>query len=86
MGKRVLYVGGLAETISDWQLRELFGAYGLVASAHVVRHKNSDKSAGYGFMAMASEEHALLAVVALEGTEFAGRCMRIYVTRIRQNQ
>jgi RNA recognition motif-containing protein len=54
--------------------------YGLVASAHIVRHKGSGKSAGYGFVEMASAEQALMAVVALEGTEFAGRCLRLFVT------
>ena len=80
MGKRVLYVGGLSETVSDCHLRDLFAAYGLVAHAHIVRHKHSGKSAGYGFVEMASGEQALMAVVALEETEFAGRCLRLCVT------
>lgn len=80
MGKRVLYVGGLSETISDYQLRDLFGAYGVVARAYIVRHKHSGKSAGYGFVEMSSGEQALNAVVALEGAEFAGNCLRLYVT------
>ncbi|MBH0204228.1 MAG: RNA-binding protein [Nitrospira sp.] len=46
MSKRVLYVGGLAEATSDHQLRDLFGAYGTVARAVIVRHKYSGKSAG----------------------------------------
>ena len=80
MGKRVLYVGGLSETISDCSLRDLFGAYGMVVAAHIVRHKHSCKSAGYGFVEMASGEQALRAVVALEGTRLDGRCLRLYVT------
>jgi RNA recognition motif-containing protein len=80
MSKRVLYVGGLSDTVSDCQLRDLFGQYGLVARAHVVRHKHSGKSAGYGFVEMSSGEQALNAVVALEGIEFNGACLRLYVT------
>jgi RNA recognition motif-containing protein len=80
MGKRILYVGGLSENISDYQLRDLFGAYGVVARAYIVRHKHSGKSAGYGFVEMSSGEQALNAVVALEGAEFAGNCLRLYVT------
>jgi RNA recognition motif-containing protein len=80
MSKRVLYVGGLAETTSDHQLRELFGAYGTVAHATIVRHKLSGKSAGYGFVEMGSGEQALNAVVALEGALFEGHCLRLYVT------
>ncbi len=80
MGKRVLYVGGLSGATSDCQLRDLFGTYGVVARAFVVRHKYSGKSAGYGFVEMGSGEQALNAVVALEGTLFDGNCLRLYVT------
>lgn len=80
MSRRVLYVGGLTDTTSDYQLRDLFGTYGVVARAYVVRHKNSGKSAGYGFVEMGSGEQALNAVVALEGTLVDGNCLRLYVT------
>lgn len=80
MSRRVLYVGGLAEATSDCQLRDLLGAYGTVARAFVVRHKNSGKSAGYGFVEMGSGEQALNAVVALGGALFEGNCLRLYVT------
>jgi RNA recognition motif-containing protein len=80
MGKRILYVGGLSDTIADWQLLNLFGEYGIVTRAHVVRHKHSGKSAGYGFVEMGSGEQALNAVVALEGIEFGGNRLRLYVT------
>ena len=79
MGKRV-YVGGLSDNISDGQLRNLLGTFGLVAHTYIVRHKHSGKSAGYGFVEMRSGEQALEAVLALEGTEFNGNCLRLYIT------
>jgi len=80
MSKRVLYVGGLSDITSDHQLRDLLGAYGTVSRAYVVKHKHSGKSAGYGFVEMGSSAQALSAVIALEGAEFEGRCLRLYVT------
>jgi RNA recognition motif-containing protein len=80
MSKRVLYVGGLSDTTSDHQLRDLFGTYGTIARAYIVRHKRSGKSAGYGFVEMSSGEQAMSAVVALEGALFEGNCLRLYVT------
>ena len=59
MGKRVVYVGGLTEAVSDNGLRDLFNKYGTVAHAYIVRHKNTDISAGYGFVEMSSAEKAL---------------------------
>ncbi|MBH0196235.1 MAG: RNA-binding protein [Nitrospira sp.] len=80
MSRCVLYVGGLAEATSDCQLRDLFGAYGTVARAFVVRYKHSEKSARYGFVEMGSSEQALNAVVALEGALFEGHSLRLYIT------
>jgi RNA recognition motif-containing protein len=80
MGRHVLYVGGLSASVSDCQLRDLLGTYGLVARAHVVRFKHTGKSAGYGFVEMGSGEQAREAVIALEGTEYDGNCLRLYVT------
>ncbi|HSF66576.1 MAG TPA: RNA-binding protein [Nitrospiraceae bacterium] len=80
MKKRVLYVGGLPDELSDCALRGIFTSYGLVARAYVVRFKHTGKSAGYGFVEMGSAEQALNAVVALEGTEWDGHPLRIYVT------
>jgi RNA recognition motif-containing protein len=80
IGKRVVYVGGLSETMSDDQLGNLLGGYGVVAHAYVVRHKHSGKSAGYGFVEMSSREQALHAVVSLEGALLDGNSLRLYVT------
>lgn len=80
MSKRIVYVGGLSATTSDCQLRDLFGAYGTVSRAYIVRHKHSGKSVGYGFVEMGSGEQAQSAVVALEGTLFGNNCLRLYVT------
>lgn len=77
----VLYVGGLSETASDYQLRELFGAYSTVVCANVVRYKQSAKSAGYGFVQLASREEALRAVAALDGQRFGDNRLRLFVTR-----
>ena len=80
MGKRVLYVGGLSDKVSDCELRSIFSSHGLVALAYVVRFKHTGRSAGYGFVEMGSAEQALGAVVALEGTPWDGHILRIYVT------
>lgn len=80
MGRRVLYVGGLSEAMSDDQLKDLFASYGVVARALVVRHKLTGKSAGYGFVEMGSSEEASSAVLALEGAILNGHCLRLFIT------
>ena len=80
MGQRVLYVGGLSESVTSGQLRDLLGCYGVVSRAHVVQHKHSTKSAGYAFVEMASAEQALAALGALDGTLLAGHALRLCIT------
>ena len=69
MSSRLLYVGGLVETTTTQHLRDLFAPFGKVEWAHIVTHKFTGKMAGYGFVEMDSEDHAIRAATALEGTD-----------------
>jgi RNA recognition motif-containing protein len=80
MRSRLLYVGGLTEGTTTQHLRDLFAAFGIVEWAHIVTHKFTGKMAGYGFVEMDTDEHALNAATALEGTEREGSRLRTYVT------
>lgn len=75
MGKRVVNVGELTESVSDNGLRDSFNKYGTVARAYILRHKNTDISAGCGFVEMTSAEQVLKVVVPLEGAFLDGRCL-----------
>ncbi|MET0514270.1 MAG: RNA-binding protein [Nitrospiraceae bacterium] len=80
MSSRRLYVGGLLETTTTQHLRDLFAPFGTVEGVHIVLHKFTGKMAGYGFVEMDSEEHAIRAATALEGTQRDGMRLRTYVT------
>lgn len=80
MGSRLLYVGGLTEATTTQHLRDLFAPFGVVEWAHIVTHRFTGKTAGYGFVEMDTDEHALTAATALEGTEREGLRLRTYVT------
>lgn len=80
MGSRLLYIGGLTEATTAEDLRELFSPFGVVEWAHIVTHKFTGKTAGYGFVEMDTNEHALDAARTLEGTERQGLKLRTYVT------
>lgn len=71
MNGNKLYVGNISYSVSSEQLRELFAQYGEVAEVRVIEGK------GFGFVEMATKEEAEKAKQALNGTEFAGRSMRI---------
>jgi RNA recognition motif-containing protein len=61
MGKK-LFVGGLPYETNDAQLKELFGACGTVVSAKVIIDKATNRSKGFGFVEMTTDEQAKAAL------------------------
>ena len=72
-----LYVGNLAYTVTEAELRAAFGAHGEVAAARIIMDRDTGRSRGYGFVEMASEPAAREALEALNGQVFMGRKLRV---------
>ena len=81
-----LYVGGLPYSVTDNELQELFSAHGTVESAVVIRDKYSDRSRGFGFVEMSTQEEAEKAIEALNGSELKERTLKVNVAKPRENQ
>lgn len=80
MGKK-LFVGGLPYETNDAQLRELFGAAGKVMSAKVIIDKLTNRSKGFGFVEMMTDDEAKAAVTKLNNFTVGTR--RIIVNEAR---
>ena len=76
MAKKI-YVGNLNYATTDDQLNDLFAQYGTIVSANVVIDRYTDRSRGFGFVEMESEEAATAAISGLNGSEFDGRSLRV---------
>lgn len=76
MGSKI-YVGGLAYSVTEGRLQELFSTHGTVASANVISDKFTGQSRGFGFVEMASSGEAQTAISALNGTQFEGRTLTV---------
>lgn len=72
-----LYVGNLAYSVTDTQLKSVFEPYGEVISAEVIIDKRTRRSRGYGFVRMAANAQGRAAIDALNGKEFQGRPLRV---------
>ena len=68
-----LFVGNLPFTMTDDSLNAVFSAYGKVVSANIVFDKFSHRSKGFGFVEFETEEEAMAAMQALDGSEQEGR-------------
>lgn len=76
-----LFVGSLPYSTTDEELSETFSAVGTVVSAKVIFDRDTQRSKGFGFVEMSSEEEAQSAVKQLDGSEMDGR--RIVVNEAR---
>jgi RNA recognition motif-containing protein len=76
-----LFVAGISKTVKDDALKALFSEFGEVISAKVLIDKTTGESRGFGFVDMASEQHAQEAMRKLTNAEFFGR--RLIVSKAR---
>ncbi len=81
-----LFVGSLPYSTTNEELQKMFEPYGEVASAVVIRDKQTRRSKGYGFVEMTSEEAANNALDALNGSEVKGRKIVVSEARGSQNK
>lgn len=81
-----LYVGGLPFSVTEGQLRELFQSHGTVESAVVVTDRYTDRSRGFGFVEMSTQQEAEQAIQALNGTMLDGRSLTVNISRPRENR
>ena len=78
-----IYVGNLPYTVNDDDLRDIFGHYGELASAEVLKDKFSGQSKGFGFVDMPDNAAAEAAIKALHDTEMKGRKLTVNEARPR---
>ncbi|RME60763.1 MAG: RNA-binding protein [Candidatus Dadabacteria bacterium] len=80
-----IYVGNLPWSVGDRDLQDMFEQYGAVQEASVVTDKYSGRSRGFGFIEMADEEQASVAIEALDGSDIGGRTIKVNKARPRNN-
>jgi cold-inducible RNA-binding protein len=81
-----LYVGGLSYSVTDSQLQAMFAGHGTVESAKIVMDRESDRSRGFGFVEMSTQEEAEKAIAALNGTQHEGRSLTVNISKPREDR
>lgn len=76
-----LFVGSLAYSVRDDELEELFKTVGTVVSAKVIMDRETNRSKGFGFVEMSTDEEAKAAVEQLNNKELAGRAIIVSEAR-----
>jgi RNA recognition motif-containing protein len=72
-----LYVGGLSYNTTESTLKDAFAAAGTVETATVIIDKMTNRSKGFGFVEMSTDEEAQKAIEMFDGKELDGRTVKV---------
>jgi RNA recognition motif-containing protein len=79
-GRSEVFVGNLDFTATEDELRNLFVSAGFtVEKVGIVRDRSTGQPRGFAFVAVEGFKEAAAAVTKLDGTELAGRRLRLNV-------
>jgi RNA recognition motif-containing protein len=81
-----IYVGNLSYEVAEEDLREAFSRFGQVASANVIKDRDTGRSKGFGFVEMPTQAEAQAAIAGLNGQELKGRAMNVNEARPRTDR
>ena len=81
-----LYVGNLAQDVTENDLREMVSEHGPVNEINVIMDKVTGCARGFAFVTMNTEEAAKAAILGLNGTSMKGRPLTVNEARPREER
>jgi len=81
-----LFVGSLSFNTDNDQLKQLFEAFGTVESATVIIDRDTNRSKGFGFVEMSTDQEAQAAIDGLNGKEVDGRTIVVNIARPKEDR
>jgi len=81
-----LFVAGLAYSMTDSELSDLFAEFGTVNSAQIITDRETNRSKGFGFVEMSTEDESKNAIQGLNGKDMNGRPLTVNEARPREDR
>ena len=81
-----LFVGNLSFNTTENDLLDLFKTTGNVASCELIQDKFTQKSRGFAFITMGTQEEATAAIAQLNGKDMDGRALTVNEARPREDR
>jgi len=76
-----LYVGNLSFNTNEESLKTAFAEAGTVETVTIIRDRETERSRGFGFVEMSSDEEATKAIEMWNGKELDGRALTVNEAR-----
>ena len=81
-----IFVGNLAFTSTEAELRQLFEAYGTVDTVRIMTDRETGRPRGFGFVEMPNTAEAQAAIDGLQGATLGGRTLTVNEARQREER
>lgn len=81
-----IYVGNLAFSATEAELRGMFEAHGAVESVSIITEPDTGRSRGFAFVEMPGDGDAEKAISALNGADVGGRPLTVNEARPRKER
>ena len=81
-----IYVGNMPYSMTDEEVKELFGAHGTVDAVRIVMDRDSGRPKGFAFVEMNNAAEAKAAIEAINGSEVGGRSLVVNEARPREDR
>ena len=78
-----IFVGNLAWSATEDEVRDLFTAHGTVESVRLISDRDTGRSRGFGFVEM-DDDGAKAAISALDGKDLGGRTIKVNEAKPRE--
>jgi hypothetical protein len=81
-----IFVGNVAFTTTEQDLRQLFEPYGTVGTIRIITDRDTGRSRGFGFVEIPDDTAARGAIAGLQGQELDGRALTVNEARPREDR
>ena len=81
-----IYVGNLAFTATEAEVRQLFEGYGTVDTVRLLTDRETGQPRGFGFVEMSNGTEARAAIAGLNGKDVGGRSLIVNEARPREER
>jgi RNA recognition motif-containing protein len=72
-----IYIGNLLPDVGEAEIATLFEKFGEVNSVNIIMEKDGNRSRGYGFVSMDSQDAGLKAMQALDNSRYRTRNIEV---------
>ncbi len=81
-----LFVGNLSFDTTENDLQDAFAAFGTVTETNLMIDRTTNRSRGFAFVTLSSNEEAQKAIDAMNGKDLGGRALTVNVAKPREER